>query len=184
MRALAPTTPTYIFPAMNTLMYEHPLTAEHIRIVKDVVHYNVVGPIGKNLACGDVGLLHSTSIALDGFKSWLLILCCLLRDRGHDGVERCRQNCDRQIPFIQICVFDLDFNLRSNKFLGRPRVDLSYRFREEQCSAGRTFQVEARLSRMTRPTLFCFRDCGSLRWMRAFIWRNLCLNPRCVLPFC
>jgi phosphopantothenoylcysteine decarboxylase len=55
MRALAPTTPTYIFPAMNTLMYEHPLTAEHIRLVRDIVRYNVVGPIGKNLACGDVG---------------------------------------------------------------------------------------------------------------------------------
>ncbi|RDB18098.1 putative thymidylate synthase [Hypsizygus marmoreus] len=56
MRALAPTTPTYIFPAMNTLMYEHPLTAEHLRIVREVVRYNVVGPIGKNLACGDVGV--------------------------------------------------------------------------------------------------------------------------------
>ncbi|TFK73632.1 flavo protein [Pluteus cervinus] len=56
MRALAPTTPTFLFPAMNTLMYEHPLTAEHIRIARDVVKYNVVGPIGKNLACGDVGL--------------------------------------------------------------------------------------------------------------------------------
>ncbi|KAK0504133.1 flavoprotein [Armillaria luteobubalina] len=56
MRALAPTTPTYIFPAMNTLMYDHPLTAEHLRIVRDVVKYTVVGPIGKGLACGDVGL--------------------------------------------------------------------------------------------------------------------------------
>lgn len=56
MRALAPTTPTYVFPAMNTLMYEHPLTSEHIRIICDVVRYNVVGPIGKGLACGDVGL--------------------------------------------------------------------------------------------------------------------------------
>jgi len=56
LRALAPTTPTYVFPAMNTLMYEHPLTAEHIRIVRDVVGYEVVGPIGKKLACGDVGL--------------------------------------------------------------------------------------------------------------------------------
>ncbi|KAF8799014.1 flavoprotein [Phlegmacium glaucopus] len=56
MRALAPTTPTFLFPAMNTLMYEHPLTAEHIRIVEDVVKYNIVGPIGKNLACGDVGI--------------------------------------------------------------------------------------------------------------------------------
>ncbi|KAK7046726.1 flavoprotein [Favolaschia claudopus] len=56
MRALAPTTPTYIFPAMNTLMYEHPLTAEHLRIVRDVVKYHVVGPIGKALACGDIGV--------------------------------------------------------------------------------------------------------------------------------
>ncbi|KAJ3553836.1 hypothetical protein NM688_g3407 [Phlebia brevispora] len=56
LRALAPTTPTYLFPAMNTFMYEHPLTNEHIRIVRDVIGYTVVGPIGKNLACGDVGL--------------------------------------------------------------------------------------------------------------------------------
>lgn len=40
---------------MNTFMYEHPLTVEHLRIVRDVVKYNVVGPIGKALACGDVG---------------------------------------------------------------------------------------------------------------------------------
>ena len=40
---------------MNTLMYEHPLTAEHLRIVREVVGYEVVGPIGKKLACGDVG---------------------------------------------------------------------------------------------------------------------------------
>lgn len=59
MRALAPTTPTFLFPAMNTLMYEHPLTAEHIRTVKDVIKYNVVGPIGKNLACGDIGTLYA-----------------------------------------------------------------------------------------------------------------------------
>jgi phosphopantothenoylcysteine decarboxylase len=57
MRALSPTTPTYIFPAMNTLMYEHPLTAEHVRVVKEVVQYNVVGPIGKKLGCGDIGEL-------------------------------------------------------------------------------------------------------------------------------
>ncbi|PFH49942.1 hypothetical protein AMATHDRAFT_146399 [Amanita thiersii Skay4041] len=56
LRALAPTTPTYIFPAMNTLMYEHPLTAEQLRVVRDVVGYQIVGPIGKGLACGDVGL--------------------------------------------------------------------------------------------------------------------------------
>lgn len=60
MRALSPSTPTYIFPAMNTLMYEHPLTAEHLRVVKDVIKYNVVGPIGKALACGDIGEFSAT----------------------------------------------------------------------------------------------------------------------------
>ena len=56
MRALAPTTPTYVYPAMNTLMYEHPLTAQHIRTVRDVIGYDVVGPVSKSLACGDVGV--------------------------------------------------------------------------------------------------------------------------------
>ncbi|KAG1826566.1 flavoprotein [Suillus variegatus] len=56
LHALAPTTPTYIFTAMNMLMYEHPLTAEHVRIVRDVVRYQVVEPIAKNIVCGDVGL--------------------------------------------------------------------------------------------------------------------------------
>lgn len=56
LRALAPTTPTYVFPAMNTLMYEHPLTNDHIRIVRDVIGYQIVGPIGKKLACGDIGV--------------------------------------------------------------------------------------------------------------------------------
>ncbi|EIW74723.1 flavo protein [Coniophora puteana RWD-64-598 SS2] len=74
MRALAPTTPTYIFPAMNTLMYEHPLTAEHLRVVREVVKYEVVGPIGKLLACGDIGMGAMTEwkdivqIAVDRLK--------------------------------------------------------------------------------------------------------------------
>jgi len=41
---------------MNTLMYEHPLTAQHLRVVREIIGYHVVGPIGKGLACGDVGL--------------------------------------------------------------------------------------------------------------------------------
>ncbi|KAJ7136097.1 flavoprotein [Mycena epipterygia] len=74
MRALAPTTPTYIFPAMNTLMYEHPLTAEHLRVVRDVVKYTVSGPIGKLLACGDIGVGAMTEwrdivqVVVDEFK--------------------------------------------------------------------------------------------------------------------
>jgi len=41
-------------------MYEHPLTAEHLRIVREVIGYNVIGPIEKNLACGDVGECRRT----------------------------------------------------------------------------------------------------------------------------
>jgi len=56
LRALAPTTPTYVYPAMNTFMYEHPLTEQHVRTIKEVIGYHVVGPVSKSLACGDVGV--------------------------------------------------------------------------------------------------------------------------------
>lgn len=52
---------------MNTLMYEHPLTAEHLRIVREVIQYHVVGPIGKNLACGDVGKPSASSSSSSSF---------------------------------------------------------------------------------------------------------------------
>ncbi|CDZ98138.1 Membrane coat complex Retromer, subunit VPS5/SNX1, Sorting nexins, and related PX domain-containing proteins [Phaffia rhodozyma] len=56
LRALEPSTPTYLFPAMNTHMYFHPLTAKHLRVVEQEIGYNVRGPVGKTLACGDIGL--------------------------------------------------------------------------------------------------------------------------------
>ena len=54
MRALSPSTPVWIFPAMNTLMYMHPLTAAQIKTIESF-GYKVYGPISKRLACGDVG---------------------------------------------------------------------------------------------------------------------------------
>lgn len=66
MRALPPPSSTgvppsggpsvVLFPAMNTLMYLHPLTAIHLKTVKEVLGYQVLGPIEKNLACGDLGI--------------------------------------------------------------------------------------------------------------------------------
>jgi len=41
---------------MNTFMYNHPLTERHLSFVKEIIGYEVVGPIGKTLACGDVGM--------------------------------------------------------------------------------------------------------------------------------
>jgi len=74
---------------MNTLMYEHPLTAEHLRVIRDVVHYQVVGPIGKNLACGDVGMyLRLLFLAVADN------LALFYRTRCHDGMARyCKDSC-------------------------------------------------------------------------------------------
>jgi phosphopantothenoylcysteine synthetase/decarboxylase len=44
--------PVWVFPAMNTLMYEHPLTASHLKIVTEVLKYRVEGPIGQSLPKG------------------------------------------------------------------------------------------------------------------------------------
>jgi hypothetical protein len=71
---------------MNTLMYNHPLTSEHVRVVKEVIGYHVIGPIGKALACGDVGkgnhpANQNTAKAVP--RSWC-----------DDGVERhCKNRC-------------------------------------------------------------------------------------------
>src|SRR5260370_28343689 len=81
LRALARTTPTIVFPAMNTLMYEHPLTAVHLKTIQEVIGYEVIGPIGKGLACGDIGtLIHSQRI--------LLLTVYLFRSRSNCRMER------------------------------------------------------------------------------------------------
>lgn len=56
MRALdAKRTKVYVFPAMNTHMWDHPFTGRQLDILKSI-KYEVIGPIGKLLACGDIGL--------------------------------------------------------------------------------------------------------------------------------
>ncbi|KAF8259689.1 flavoprotein [Lactarius quietus] len=81
LRALAPTTPTYVYPAMNTLMYEHPLTAQHIRIIRDMIGYNVVGPVSKSLACGDVGV--GAMVEWRDIVASVVEKFALVRDPGH-----------------------------------------------------------------------------------------------------
>jgi phosphopantothenoylcysteine synthetase/decarboxylase len=41
---------------MNTMMYNHPLTAVHLRLLQDLLGYTVIPPIEKLLACGDRGV--------------------------------------------------------------------------------------------------------------------------------
>ncbi|RXK35027.1 hypothetical protein M231_07730 [Tremella mesenterica] len=55
LRALSPSTPVVICPAMNTYMYQHKLTAKHLRVLQEL-DYLVLGPQGTGtLACGDEG---------------------------------------------------------------------------------------------------------------------------------
>lgn len=47
--------PIFVAPAMNTLMWEHPITAEHLKNLNKF-GYEVIPPVEKVLACGDCGV--------------------------------------------------------------------------------------------------------------------------------
>ncbi|CAE8710248.1 unnamed protein product [Polarella glacialis] len=54
LRAWDPERPLLLAPAMNTVMWEHPSTADHLRTLEDR-GCKIVPPASKRLACGDVG---------------------------------------------------------------------------------------------------------------------------------
>jgi hypothetical protein len=66
LRALDSATPVVLCPAMNTYMYQHPFTAQHLDKVQKELGYEISGPQGAGmLACGDEGMfcdvpLHNT----------------------------------------------------------------------------------------------------------------------------
>ena len=55
LRACGRTKEVVLFPAMNTGMWMHPLTEVHVKMCKEVLGYEVRGPVEKRLACGDLG---------------------------------------------------------------------------------------------------------------------------------
>lgn len=50
--------PVLIVPAMNTRMWEHPLTRENVQKLKAVPNYALVEPCSGHLACGETGDGH------------------------------------------------------------------------------------------------------------------------------
>lgn len=49
--------PIVLAPAMNTMMWEHPATAEHLAtLTRWYPRLTVVAPVAKHLACGDNGI--------------------------------------------------------------------------------------------------------------------------------
>lgn len=47
---------------MNTYMYEHPITAQHLAILQEW-GYRVIDPMEKKLACGDIGIGAMASVS-------------------------------------------------------------------------------------------------------------------------
>jgi phosphopantothenoylcysteine decarboxylase len=47
--------PMLVAPAMNTFMWENPLTAQHLEVIKHVYNAEVIDTVYKVLACGDEG---------------------------------------------------------------------------------------------------------------------------------
>lgn len=48
--------PLIVAPAMNTMMFEHPFTAKHLKTLKEDLRAHIIDPVEKLLACGDVGV--------------------------------------------------------------------------------------------------------------------------------
>ncbi|CAJ0590191.1 unnamed protein product [Cylicocyclus nassatus] len=64
VRAWDPRKPLYFAPAMNTMMWENPLTFQHRNTLKDLLRYKEIPPMEKELMCGDsgIGAMASTNM--------------------------------------------------------------------------------------------------------------------------
>ncbi|MCB9689662.1 MAG: phosphopantothenoylcysteine decarboxylase [Alphaproteobacteria bacterium] len=56
MLALPARVPCLVAPAMNTAMWEHPAVVRNLRWLRELDRYEVIPPVSKRLACGDVGM--------------------------------------------------------------------------------------------------------------------------------
>ncbi|KAJ2537783.1 hypothetical protein EV175_006619 [Coemansia sp. RSA 1933] len=48
--------PRIVCPAMNPMMWEHPITDTQINVLGEQLGFHVISPIAKGLACGDIGM--------------------------------------------------------------------------------------------------------------------------------
>ncbi|XP_028416392.1 LOW QUALITY PROTEIN: phosphopantothenoylcysteine decarboxylase-like [Dendronephthya gigantea] len=71
-RAWDPVKPVFYCPAMNTHMWQHPLTREHLEKLKSL-KYIQIPPISKTLACGDcgIGAMAEVSMIVDTIRKAL-----------------------------------------------------------------------------------------------------------------
>lgn len=55
LMAIPTRTPVVLAPAMNTAMWDHPVVRRNLRWIAELQRYQLVDPVSKRLACGDVG---------------------------------------------------------------------------------------------------------------------------------
>lgn len=55
LMAIPARTPVVLAPAMNTAMWDHPVVRRNLRWIAELQRYQLVDPVSKRLACGDVG---------------------------------------------------------------------------------------------------------------------------------
>ncbi|CAG8564175.1 13285_t:CDS:2 [Cetraspora pellucida] len=56
LRAWDMTRPVIVCPAMNTFMWDHPFTSTHLRVLNEQLGFQIISPVAKKLACGDMGV--------------------------------------------------------------------------------------------------------------------------------
>ena len=54
--AVPPNTPNLLCPAMNTQMWNHPATQRNLAWIHEMGRYQIIAPVHKRLACGEVGV--------------------------------------------------------------------------------------------------------------------------------
>ncbi|KAG7851201.1 hypothetical protein KL941_000870 [Ogataea angusta] len=88
IRVWNPAIPIIMAPAMNTLMYTHPITKKHFAVIKeDFKFVEVLKPIEKVLICGDIGM--------GGMREWSEIVDILYRKMKTLQAEKLRKANER-----------------------------------------------------------------------------------------
>jgi phosphopantothenoylcysteine decarboxylase len=64
VRAWDQNRPLYFAPAMNTFMWENPLTYQHLKTLKELLLFKEIPPIEKELMCGDKGYGAMASVQM------------------------------------------------------------------------------------------------------------------------
>ncbi|KAI9598056.1 putative phosphopantothenoylcysteine decarboxylase [Syncephalis fuscata] len=66
--------PVLVCPAMNTHMWSHPFTQQHLTTLQDQLGWKVHGPISKRLACGDTGMGAMSEVESIAKETWSILL--------------------------------------------------------------------------------------------------------------